>query len=95
MENENMSNYDVSIDEIATENMLVSDDIMVDAGNEVGTSAIMDGGIYTGGMDDYSGGMDTPKAGISTQVILYIVIGVCAIAGIALGIIRGIKVAKK
>lgn len=38
---------------------------------------------------------EAPKAGISTQVILYIVIGVCAAVGIALGIVRGIKVAKK
>lgn len=90
MENENIANYDVD-----TTNMLIADDIMVDAGNDVGANAVMDGGIYTGDMNDYSGGMDTPKAGISTQVILYIVIGVCAAVGITLGIIRGIKVAKK
>lgn len=77
---------------VATTDTFVSDDVMLDKGSMGGISS---GVVVTGSKGDYAGGMDTPKAGMSTQVILYIVIGVCAAVGIALGIIRGIKVAKK
>lgn len=35
------------------------------------------------------------KSGVSTHVILYIVIGICAIVGIALGILAGRRAAYK
>lgn len=83
----------------------VATDVAVD--NQMADTGMVDTGMidigndYVGGVDvpgnygDMAGEIDTPKAGISTQVILYIVIGVCAAIGIALGIVRGIKVAKK
>ncbi len=51
------------------------------------------------GYDDMSsmkdGNMENNGAGLSTHVILYIVIGVCAVLGIVLGIFRGRKAAYK
>ena len=78
----------------------VATDVDVDS-QMVDTGTVDIGNDYVGGVDmsgnygDMTGEIDTPKAGIITQVILYIVIGVCAAIGIALGIVRGIKVAKK
>ncbi len=86
-----VTDSNVSTADVATD-MFVSDDMMIDNESMDGISTEV---IDTGNMEDYTGEIDTPKAGISTQIILYIVIGVCAAAGIALGIIRGIKVAKK
>ncbi len=86
-----VTDSNVSTADVATDTF-VSDDMMID--NE-SMGDISTGVVDTGNMGDYTGEIDTPKAGISTQIILYIVIGVCAAAGIALGIIRGIKVAKK
>lgn len=85
----NLSTADVATDDISVNNDLI------DVGNVDVSNEFTGGIVDTGNMGDYTGEIDAPKAGISTQVILYIVIGVCAAAGIALGIIRGIKVAKK
>ncbi len=51
------------------------------------------------GYDDMSSvkdeNMENNGTGLSTHVILYIVIGVCAVLGIVLGIFRGRKAAYK
>lgn len=46
-------------------------------------------------MIDTMGSPDTSNGGLSSEVILYIVIGVCAVVGIVLGIIMGKRAANK
>ena len=91
---------EVSTQKIVADAMFLTDDVTIDGQmTDMGTVDV--GNDYVGGVDvpgnygDMTSEIDTPKVGISTQVILYIVIGVCAAIGIALGIVRGIKVAKK
>jgi hypothetical protein len=89
-----VASYDISTADIGTDDISL-DSNLIDVGNVDVSNEFTGEIVDTGNMGDYADGMDTPKAGISTQIILYIVIGVCAAVGIALGIIRGIKVAKK
>ena len=63
-------------------------------------SVMMDYGTSLGYVDDMAmfdtmGMEDTPSTGINTELVLYIVIGVCAVLGIVLGIIMGKRAANK